>query len=266
MAFIVIIVKGYFVGYPEGVKGYKIWCIDGQPSRIVISRDVVFNEEHMLQTMVETEIIATVLNSKQDANLEVEPVDNQKTEEGSSGHPHISDKSSDLDDYQLARDRERRTIKVPKRFDIADLISYAMVVAGNVTGEEADNFKQAIMSRDKLKWIATMKEEIASLKKNNTWILVNKPTNKPLVGCKWIFKLKEGISDSELARYKARLVAKGFTQREGIDFNEVFSLVVKHTSIRVLLSVVAYYDLELDQMDIKTAFLHGNLNEEIPMA
>ena len=69
----------------------------------------------------------------------------------------------------------------------------------------------------------------------------------------------------EKARYKARLVAKGFTQREGIDFNEVFYLVVKHSSIRILLSLVAYENLELEQIDIKTAFLHGELEETIYM-
>ena len=69
----------------------------------------------------------------------------------------------------------------------------------------------------------------------------------------------------EKARYKARLVAKGFTQREGIDFNEVFYLVVKHSSIRILLSLVSYENLELEQIDIKTAFLHGELEETIYM-
>lgn len=85
-----------------------------------------------------------------------------------------------------------------------------------------------------------------SLKKNNIWILIKKPTDKKLVGCKWIYKLKEGISGDEPTRYKARLVAKGFTQRKRVDFNEVFSPMVKHSSIRILLSIAAYYDLELD--------------------
>ena len=77
--------------------------------------------------------------------------------------------------------------------------------------------------------------------------------------------MKEGVSDVEPARYKARLIAKGFVQRDAVDFNEVFSPVVKHSSIRILLSIVAYNDLELDQMDVKIAFLHGNLNEKILM-
>ena len=111
-----------------------------------------------------------------------------------------------------------------------------------------------------------MKEEKESLDKNDAWVLVDKPEKQKIVGCKWIFKLKEGIEGMEKPRYKARLVAKGFTQREGVDFNEIYSPVVKHTSIRVLLAFVNQYDLELEQMDVKTAFLHGNLEERILMA
>lgn len=104
-----------------------------------------------------------------------------------------------------------------------------------------------------------------SLVKNNTCELVELPKNQRVVGCKWIFKKKEGIPSVEKARYKARLVAKGFTQIEGIDYNEIFSLVVKHCSIRILMAIVNQFDLELEQMDVKTAFLHGDLEETIYM-
>ena len=67
----------------------------------------------------------------------------------------------------------------------------------------------------------------------------------------------------EAARFKARLVAKGFSQKEGIDYNEIFSPVVKHSSIRVLLALVAQFDLELQQLDVKTAFLHGDLRDNL---
>jgi len=86
-----------------------------------------------------------------------------------------------------------------------------------------------------------------------------------VVGCKWIFKKKEGIPGVEGPRYKARLVAKGFTQVEGIDYNEIFSPVVKHCSIRILMAIVNQFNLELEQMDVKTAFLYGDLEETIYM-
>ncbi|GJU53552.1 retrovirus-related pol polyprotein from transposon TNT 1-94 [Tanacetum coccineum] len=86
-----------------------------------------------------------------------------------------------------------------------------------------------------------------------------------MVSCKWLFKIKEGIKGVQKPRYKARLVARGFTQRAGIDYNEVFSLVVRHTSIRVILALTACKDYELEQLDVKTTFLHGNLEELIYM-
>lgn len=108
-----------------------------------------------------------------------------------------------------------------------------------------------------------MHDEMESLEKNDTWKLVKLPKEKKHVHCKWIFKRKEGISPTELARYKTSLVAKGYSQILGIDFNDVFSPVVKHSSIRTLLSIVAIHDYELEQLDVKTAFLHGELEEDI---
>nr|KYP53356.1 Retrovirus-related Pol polyprotein from transposon TNT 1-94 [Cajanus cajan] len=110
-----------------------------------------------------------------------------------------------------------------------------------------------------------MNEEIESLHKNNTWNLTKLPKGKRPLRCKWIYKKKDGIPGVEDPRCKARLVVKGFYQKEGIDFNEIFSPVVRHTSIRILLAFVALFDLELEQLDVKTAFLHGELEEEIYM-
>jgi hypothetical protein len=76
--------------------------------------------------------------------------------------------------------------------------------------------------------------------------------------------LKKGVDD-KVERYKARLVAKGYSQKEGIDFHEIFSRVVKIVSIRIVLALVALLDLELEQLDVKTSFLHGYLDEEIYM-
>ena len=86
-----------------------------------------------------------------------------------------------------------------------------------------------------------------------------------IIGCKWVFKKKEGIPGAKSVRYKERLIAKGYSQTEGVNFNEVFSLVVKHTSIRVLLSMVAWFDLQLEQLDVKITFLHDELEEQIFM-
>jgi hypothetical protein len=92
--------------------------------------------------------------------------------------------------------------------------------------------------------VVAMQEEMQSLEKNGTWDIVRLPTEKKAVRCKWIFKRNEGCSSIEATRFKARLVDKCFSQIPGIDYNDVFSLVVKHSSIRALLDIIAMHDLE----------------------
>ncbi len=99
---------------------------------------------------------------------------------------------------------------------------------------------------------------------NNTWELVDLPPgNKPL-GCKWILK-KKYKADGSIDKYKARLVAKGYRQKEGLDFFDTYSPVTRITSVRVLMAIAALHNLEVHQMDVKTVFLNGELQEEIYM-
>jgi hypothetical protein len=114
------------------------------------------------------------------------------------------------------------------------------------------------------KWRTTMHEEMEALHKNKTWDLAKLPNGKKVVGCKWVFTIKHK-ADGSVERYKARLVAKGFTQTYGIDYEETFALVAKMNSIRVLLSIAANLDWPLHQFDVKNAFMHGDLEEEVYM-
>nr|CAN78876.1 hypothetical protein VITISV_033245 [Vitis vinifera] len=105
-----------------------------------------------------------------------------------------------------------------------------------------------------------MKEELDALTKNHTWDLVPLPPGQSVVGCKWIYKIKT-CSDGSVERYKARLVAKGFTQEYGIDYEETFAPVARISSVRALLAVAAARQWDLFQMDVKNAFLNGDLSE-----
>ena len=113
-------------------------------------------------------------------------------------------------------------------------------------------------------WYDVMIDEMNSMKNNGVWDLVELPNGVKPIGCKWVFKTKKD-SLGNIERYKARLVAKGFTQKEGIDYTETFSPVSKKDSLRVILALVAHFDLELHQMDVKTAFLNGDLEEVVYM-
>jgi hypothetical protein len=109
-----------------------------------------------------------------------------------------------------------------------------------------------------------MDEEFSALQRQHTWSLVPLPPGKNIVGCKWVFKLKKN-SDGTIFRYKARLVAKGFHQQYGIDFAETFSLVVKPPTVRLILALAVKYSWPLRQLDVRNAFLHGILKEEVYM-
>ena len=104
-----------------------------------------------------------------------------------------------------------------------------------------------------------------SMSSNSVWDLEEIPKGAKIVGCKWVYKIKRD-SRGNVERFKARLVAKGFTQKEGIDYNETFSPVSCKDSFRIIMALVAHYDLELHQMDVKTAFLNGDMNENVYMS
>ena len=114
------------------------------------------------------------------------------------------------------------------------------------------------------KWTKAIEEEMGALLKNQTWTLVPLPQGKKTVGCRWVFSVKHK-ADGSIERYKARLVAKGYTQIYGVDYHETFSPVAKLNTVRVLLSLAANLDWPLHQLDVKNAFLHGDLEEEVYM-
>uniref|UniRef100_A0A2N9IFF3 Integrase catalytic domain-containing protein n=1 Tax=Fagus sylvatica TaxID=28930 RepID=A0A2N9IFF3_FAGSY len=210
---------------------YSFMRIFGCPAYVHISEDVVFDEKSMTKAFKEEKSQAAESSNnigRSTVQVELDELESQSNEE-----PHSNDQEQD----STRSDRPKRNKRPP----------------------------EAIESSEKDKWMEAMVEENESLSKNKTWELTELPKGKKPIGCKWVFKKKEAVSEKEGERFKARLVAKGYSQRHGIDYDEVFSPVVRHTSIRAVLALVADQDLELEQLDVKTAFLHGNLEEEIFM-
>ncbi|KAM2542931.1 hypothetical protein TB2_022311 [Malus domestica] len=124
--------------------------------------------------------------------------------------------------------------------------------------------KKELFSTAKEKWITAMEEEMSSMDKNTVWELVDLLFRRETIGNKWVLKIKRKANGS-IDKYKARLMAKGYTQQLGVDYEETFFHVVRFASIHLILAIIAQLDLELYQMDAKTTFLNGELDNEIYM-
>ncbi|KAJ4816146.1 hypothetical protein LUZ62_028712 [Rhynchospora pubera] len=127
---------------------------------------------------------------------------------------------------------------------------------------EPTTFSQA---NSHIEWRQAMAKEIEALAANKTWTLVPPPIDRPVIGCKWVFKIKRK-ADGTIERYKARLVAKGFHQQEGVDYFDTFSPVVRPTTIRVILAIATSQHWSVRQLDVNNAFLHGDLTEQVFMS
>jgi hypothetical protein len=126
------------------------------------------------------------------------------------------------------------------------------------------SYYEAIASTVKQSWQAAMDIEMASLEKAGTYILTTLPADRQAIGCKWVYKTKRGAA-GQITKYKARLVAKGYAQRYGVDYEETYAPVARYTSIRAILALTAHHNWELHQMDVKSAYLNGDLEEDIYM-
>lgn len=130
--------------------------------------------------------------------------------------------------------------------------------------KEPLNYQDALRSSHRNQWMLAMEKEMCSLKENKTWTLEPLPDNKKAIQCKWVYKIK-GNPDGSIEKFKARLVIKGYSQKKGEDYDQTFSPVAKLTTIRVLLTIAATENMVLTQFDVCTAFLYGELEEEIFM-
>jgi hypothetical protein len=125
-------------------------------------------------------------------------------------------------------------------------------------------YTEVMMGPNSENWLGAMESEIQSMHDNQVWNLVDPINGVRHIDCKWVFK-KTTDNDGNGHIYKARLVAKGFKQIHGIDYDEIFSPIMMLKSIQILLSIAAYFDYEIWQMDVKAAFLNGNLTEDVYM-
>jgi hypothetical protein len=120
-------------------------------------------------------------------------------------------------------------------------------------------FLEAITGKDRKYWQNSMDDEMESIVSNETWELVKLPKGRKAIGLKWVYKRKRGV-DGQFNRFKSRLVVKGYCQKQGVDYDETWSPVANYSSVRMLLAIAASKDLDILQYDVKTAFLHGEID------
>ena len=258
--------KCIFVGYCGESKAYRLYNM--KSGKIIKSRDVVFNEASKSEAITKdgevTYVEGVVCPELEEPSVigsgpTIESPSTSGVQEESAESEHDEEMREEEDAPQPPRrsQRERRT---PTEWwkSTAEVAS----IANN--SEEPSCLSEAFARGDRKQWEKATDEEYKSLVDNKTWVLTELPKERKTIGCKWVFRIKRN-ADGSVDRYKARLVAKGYSQIEGIDFSETFAPVAKFTSIRILLAVGATQDMEIHQMDVKTAFLNGDLDEEIYM-
>jgi len=258
-----------FIGYGLDEFGYKLY--DPVEKKIIRSRDVVFVEDQTIQDIQKSKMNSgsEVHHDLVDLNsfpLTRAPVQVDELQQEGDAHVPVEVDADDVtSEPEISTDFSRevpvgRPVRNRRPSSRYPFDEYVMLTDAG----DPECYQEAVESEQKKYWLSAMHEEMDSLQKNHTYDLVELPKGKKLLKNKWVFKLKSHEGKSQ-PRYKARLVVKGFGQRQGIDFTEIFSPVVKMTSIRVALGLAACQDLEIEQMDVKTAFLHGDLDEEIYM-
>jgi hypothetical protein len=283
--------EGHLVGYEPNSKAWRIY---NPASRVIsITRHVIFVPDMSKS--------GGVVSLENDFTISEEEEEEENENQNDKDHPPIDSKrrklshleqihneshgsppehtSSPLQNRYELRSRqalcaasisnnESKTANllpiVSKGSNIQSILEVPVALSTDTQHDlsEPQSYQQAIQSLQRKEWTSAIDDELNSLVENETWDTVDLPPNRTAIKSKWVFKVKRN-SSGEIARFKARLVAKGYSQREGIDFHETFSPVVKFSSLRLLLALAAQNDYEIEQVDFTTAFLNGTLDEEI---
>ncbi|KAJ9542161.1 hypothetical protein OSB04_028667 [Centaurea solstitialis] len=240
--------KCFFVGYPKTTVGYYFY--NPEENKVFVARNGKFLEEKFL----------SLENTRKDVDLQV--VDEENTApivEPEIQHSNVEPQSEPIEEVQTQDlRRSSRVRQEPDRY-LGFLVSQD---SGDLN--EPTSYGEAVSGSESEQYQEAMKAEMQSMYDNQVWELTDLPQHCRAVGRKWVFKKKTDM-DGNVHTFKARLVAKGFTQTHGIDYDETFSPVAMLKSIRILMAISAYFNYEIWQMDVKTAFLNGKLTEDVYM-
>ncbi|GJU60145.1 zinc finger, CCHC-type containing protein [Tanacetum coccineum] len=241
-----------FVEYVEHSKAYRFYVIEPNDSvsinLIIESRDAIFDENRFSSIPRPKDVIPNSVESQRDDHFDDVPSEIPEPRKGK----RIRKAKSYGFDFQLY-------LVEGSRDQVGSQYSYCYSIE-----EDPRTYDEAMQSRDAAFWKEAIDDEIGSIMENNTWVLSDLPPGCKPLGCKWIFKRKMKV-DGTIDKFKARLVIQGFRQKEGIDYFDTYAPVACITTIKLLLALAAIYNLVIHQMDVKTTFLNGDLEEEVYM-
>ncbi|TQE03722.1 hypothetical protein C1H46_010696 [Malus baccata] len=254
--------KCVLMGVSEESKAYRLFDLISQ--KIIISRDVVFEEDEQWNwDEVYEQAVLTDLEWETDEETTTDD------EEGSGVIEDIEDDESHEVGEAMTEgstSQERRTRRPPTWMrdyetgeGLSDEENVSMAHLALFTNGDPTTYYDTVKSE---KWRQAMQQEIEAIEKNDTWELTDLPPGGKTIGVKWVFKTKLN-ENGEVDKYKAWLVAKGYSQQYGIDFSEVFAPVARMDTIRMVISLAAQRSWEIYQLDVKSAFLHGAIDEEV---
>lgn len=273
--------KGIFVGYRQTTKQYRIF--DPKNRKIIESSHVTFKENQKGGSILkDNESTDSIPDDILDQEEELDLVDLSDGGQKNSD-TNLDDQSqfrtleeeneseTNNEETGLAMARPRRDRRSPIRLidelgresdhrrDLTNRAAMAMIAQEQTPDIIPKSYDEALKHK---RWNEAIKNTLDSLAANYTWKIVDKPKSANLVSTKWIFKIKR-LQNGEVDKYKARLVARGFSQREGVDYFEIFSGVVRLETLRILIAIAAVLNLEIEQMDFTSAFTQGPLEEDI---
>ena len=200
---------------------------------------------------------------------------NEAIESGSDGAPTEVEDDEPVNRYRVGEEEEsdnqslegtaaevRRSGRIRERPKPYWVSEGQKNLLGAAINNEPSTYTEAMKLPDAVKWKQAADSEINSMEVNNVWDLVKRPDKVKTIGSRWVFKRKTD-DDGTVNKYKARLVAKGYAQKYGVDYNEIFAPVVSYNAIRTVLAIAAQEKMHVHQMDVVTAFLNGELVEEV---